>query len=173
MQLFQYLASGSQNDESEVDIRKISIFLLEDTLPGLLNSDSEDGIDYTVLEKELARRDRPFDAISDFEIDIEPEMRRIDALVLEIIASIDKHLSLTRSCTTNTLTFAELWKINRAHALSEILRAVGHGTSFWWHHEYEDFGLEDMPEIDDFDSPYNETQSIRDKVIAYIQQQLA
>lgn len=163
-QLLQYVVVGIPNEQSEVNIREIAVFLFEDTLYSVLNSEADD-ISYQCLENEF-RRSTPFDAVVESGIDIEPEMQAIDQLTIQIIESIDSYLS-------GILTFQQMWEINKKHALSEIRRAVGHGTSFWWHHEYEDFGLADMPAIDDFDSPYSTTQAILYKFVTYIQQQLA
>ena len=164
-QLLQYVATGVPDDKSEVDVRGLAVFLFEDTLFSVLRSDTDDNISYQCLENEFTRY-TPFDAILESDIDIELEMQALVQLAIQIIESIDSYLG-------DRLTFQQMWEIDKKHALSEIRRAIGHGTSFWWHHEYEDFGFEDMPNIDDFDSPYGQIQAILDKFLTYIQQQLA
>lgn len=164
-QLLQYVAIGIPDDQTEIEIRKISVFLFEDTLYSVLASDTDDDISYHCLENEF-RRYTPFDAILESGIDIELEMQALDQLAIQIIESIDFYLG-------DRLTFQQMWETSKKHALSEICRAIGHGTSFWWYHEYEDFGFEDMPNIDDFDSPYSQVEAVLAKFVSYIQQQLA
>lgn len=163
-QLLQYVAVGIPNEQSEVNIREIAVFLFEDTLYSVLNSEADD-ISYQCLENEF-RRSTPFDAVVESGIDIKPEMQAIEQLAIQIIESIDSYLN-------GALTFQQMWALDKKHAFSEIRRTVGHGTSFWWHHEYNDFGFDYMPETDDFESPYDATTQIIDKLVTYIQQQLA
>jgi hypothetical protein len=163
-QLLQYVATGVPYEE-KFDIREISIALLSEALPSLLDEDREDDVCLTALARELAS-DCPYRVLLESGIDIEPEMLHIDNLATEMIASIDKGMN-------GVFTFEGMWNENKSHAFSEIYRAIGHGTSFWWHHGYEDFGFEDMPNIDDFDSPYSQVEAILAKFVDYIQQQLA
>ena len=167
-----YFYTATDADDLQVNVREISVSLFQDTLLSVFESEifkvnlATNKIVCKILENELIFHDDPFKEIVEQGVDIEPELSEIDRLVSEIIASIDSHLR-------DLLTFQEMWEIDKKHARHEICRAIGYGTSFWWNNDYHDFGFDDMPRIEYFDSPRPQTQAILGKFITYIQQQLA
>jgi hypothetical protein len=165
--LLCWLATGNNRERSV--LRRIAILLLVEAVSSECEckSDNSEVQDFSFLWNQLfasgcEMTDTFMSAVGNTDVDIEPELRACEMRSIEIIESINANLK--------NFTFADMWKISSNDALSEILRVIGHGVSFWDNHNPEDYDQDMLPKVGRFESCYNEAHLVLTKLADHFNQ---
>lgn len=166
--LLTWMATGDNRKRSI--LRRVAILLLTDAVASEVENKSDDpeSPDFRFLWKKLFAPGREMtdtfmSAVQDLGVDIEPELLACEIRGIEIIESINANLT--------DFSFANMWRISPNDALSEIMRALGHGVSFWDNHRLSAFGFDELPKIGNFEGCCDEAYTALVKIVEYTRNQ--
>ena len=164
--LLQWMGAGDNRQNSI--LRRVAILLLTDAVDSECQNVPEDSEspDFTFLWSALFASGQEMtttfmSAVQKSGVDIEPELLACELKAIEIIESINANLK--------GFTFSDMWRSSPGDALSEVLRAIGHGVSFWDNHRPEDFGQDDSPKLGWFETCYDQGYMVCTKLATHFE----